>query len=182
MTSSQSREPDFALATPDGDDRERRICTKCGFVDYVNPKVVAGSVVTDEAGHILMCRRAIEPRKGFWTLPAGFLEEGESVDEGARREALEEACARIETLDLLALYSIPRISQVQIFFRARLADPAIAAGPESLEVALYAFDDIPMDSLAFPTVRWALEDFRARIGQDAITPAIRGQGAGLAPY
>jgi len=133
MTSRQSQEPDFTLATPQDDDRERRICRTCGFVDYVNPKIVAGSVVADEAGRILMCRRAIEPRKGFWTLPAGYLEEGESVEEGAQREALEEACATIETLDLLALYSIPRISQVQIFFRARLSDPHIAAGPGSLE-------------------------------------------------
>ncbi|MEO1038894.1 MAG: NUDIX hydrolase [Pseudomonadota bacterium] len=182
MSEQPSTKPSFQSGVPDGDDRVRQICRTCGFVDYINPKIVAGSVVSDEVGRILMCKRAIEPRKGFWTLPAGFLEEGESVDEGARREALEEACAKIETIDLLAVYSIPRISQVQIFFRARMVAPEIAVGPESEAVDFYRFEDIPMDALAFPSVRWALEDYRARLGQKTIIPAMRRQGEDLAPY
>lgn len=174
-------EPDFAVTTPEGDDRERRVCTTCGFIDYENPKIVAGAVAESPDGRILMCKRAIEPRKGFWTLPAGFMEQGESVADAARREAREEACARLELIDLLAVYSIPRISQVQMFFRARLADPAIAPGPESLKVALYAWDEIPFNDLAFPSVRWALEDWRARRGRAGDPPAMRTQGADFAP-
>jgi ADP-ribose pyrophosphatase YjhB (NUDIX family) len=173
--------PHFELTTPDGDDRERRICTTCGFVDYENPKIVAGAVVESADGRILMCKRAIEPRMGFWTLPAGYMEQGESVADAARREAREEACASLELIDLLAVYSIPRISQVQMYFRARLADPSIAAGPESQEVALYAWDEIPFNDLAFPSVRWALEDWRARRGQTGLPPALRTQGEDFAP-
>lgn len=148
----------FETRVPDGDDRARQVCATCGFVNYVNPKIVVGSVVTWET-KILLCRRAIEPRKGFWTLPAGFMEEGETVEDGARREAREEACANIVIDGLLAVYSVPRISQVQIMFRAHLASPEIAIGPESLEVGLFAYDDIPWTELAFPTVTWALRHF-----------------------
>lgn len=174
-------EPDFELKTPSGDDRERRVCTTCGFVDYVNPKIVAGAVAQSADGRILMCKRAIEPRKGFWTLPAGFMEQGESVADAARREAREEACAQLELIDLLAVYSIPRISQVQMFYRARLAAPEIAPGPESQDVALYHWDEIPFNELAFPSVRWALEDWRARKGSSNEPPALRTQGEDFAP-
>lgn len=152
--------PNFRIETPEGDDRPRQVCGTCGFVNYVNPKIVVGSVVTF-GDKFLFCRRAIEPRRGFWTLPAGFLEEAESVEDGAVREALEEACARIEIDGLLAVYSIPRISQVQLMFRARLVDPVIAPGPESLDVALLGWNDIPWGELAFPSVRWALEQYRS---------------------
>lgn len=145
---------------PAGDDRPRSVCGECGFVAYVNPKVVVGSIVV-EAGRVLLCKRAIEPRRGFWTLPAGFLEEGETVEAGAAREAREEACAAIAIEGLLAVYSVPRISQVQLMFRASMAAPGIAVGPESLEVAWVAWDDIPWSELAFPTVAWALRDWRA---------------------
>ncbi|MFW5661155.1 MAG: NUDIX domain-containing protein [Oceanicaulis sp.] len=178
-----SRSPDFSLRVPEGDDRTRRVCDTCGFVDYVNPKIVAGSVVTDEAGRILMCRRAIEPRRGWWTLPAGYLEQGEAVEAGAAREAFEEARAKIEIVDLLAVYSIPRISQVQIFFRARLAEPGVSAGPESQEVAFFDWDDIPWDALAFPSVKWALEDWRARnVTPAPCAPAMRSQSETVKPY
>ena len=145
----------FHLSVPDGDSLERRVCGHCGFVDYQNPKIVVGSVVRHE-GKILMCRRAIEPRSGFWTVPAGYMELGETPQAGAAREALEEACAAIETGELLAVYTIARLSQVQIFYRASLVDPAIAAGEESLEVGLFGWDEIPWDELAFPSVAWAL--------------------------
>jgi ADP-ribose pyrophosphatase YjhB (NUDIX family) len=142
-------------AIPEGDDRERLICPDCGFVQYENPKIVVGSVVRFE-DRFLMCRRAIMPRRGFWTLPAGYLELNEAPIDGARREAWEEARARIDIDALLAVYDVPRISQVQMIWRARLHEPVFAPGPESLEVKLFAWDEIPWDDIAFPTVRWAL--------------------------
>jgi len=146
-------------AVPAGDDRERLICPDCGFIQYDNPKIVVGSVASWQ-DRILLCRRAINPRDGFWTLPAGYMELNETTIEGATREAWEEARAKIEIDALLAVYNIPRLSQVQIFYRARLLTDAVAAGPESREVRLFAWDDIPWDDLAFPTVRWALRHHR----------------------
>jgi ADP-ribose pyrophosphatase YjhB (NUDIX family) len=148
-------QPPFVRQVPDGDSRARLVCADCGFVNYENPKVVVGAVVRHE-GRILMCRRAIDPRRGFWTLPAGYLELNETTPEGAQREAWEEARAKIEIDGLLAVYSIPRLSQVQVMFRARLATPEIAPGPESLEVKLFAWEEIPWEEIAFPSVRWAL--------------------------
>ena len=110
-------------------------------------------------GKILMCRRAIPPREGFWTLPAGYLETGETSEAGAAREAWEEARAEIEIETLLALYNIPRISQVQLIYRAGLRNPDVSAGPESLEVGLFLWDEIPWDDIAFPSVRWALDHY-----------------------
>src|SRR6202000_752420 len=116
---------------PEGDDRERLVCGECGFVLYDNPKIVVGSVVRWR-DKILMCRRAINPRRGFWTLPAGYLELNESTQAGAAREAWEEARAKIAIETLLAIYDIPRISQVQLIYRARLVDDAVPAGPARL--------------------------------------------------
>ena len=158
----------FEKRRHEGDDQDRLTCRDCGFIAYENPKIVVGSVVAvpraggDDA--VLLCRRAIEPRRGFWTLPAGYLEMGETVEEGARREAWEEARARIETQGVLAVYSIARFGQVQVMFRARLGAPDFAAGPESLEVRAFAWDDIPWDDIAFPTVRWALQAWREGAG------------------
>ena len=143
------------LVRPQGDDRERFVCTSCETVHYVNPKIVVGSVCT-LGGRLLLCRRAIEPRVGFWTSPAGWLENGETAEEGAMREAREEACADIAIEGLIAVYSIPRIEQVQILFRARLLSADVAAGPESQEVRLVEWDEIPWGQLAFPTVGWVL--------------------------
>ena len=148
----------FSSKIPEGDDKPRSVCDTCGFIDYVNPKIVAGSVVRYD-DKFLLCRRAIEPRRGYWTLPAGFMEQGETVEEAARREAQEEACADIEIDAMLGMYSVPRISQVQIMFVAHLNAPRFDVGPESLEVALFAWHDIPWDELAFPTVHWALEHY-----------------------
>ena len=159
---------DFRLAVPDGDDRGRRMCTRCSFVDYVNPKIVAGSVVVKD-GLILLCRRAIAPRIGFWTLPAGYMEEGESVEEAAAREAREEAMADIAIDNLLAVYSVPRIAQVQIMFRARLVSD-FAPGPESTEVKLFRWQDIPWSELAFPTVVWALTHYAKTRHDRAFVP------------
>ncbi len=162
-------------AIPPGDDRERLLCPDCGYVAYQNPLIIVGSVVTwSEAGRdkILLCRRAIAPRQGYWTLPAGFMEEHETTQAGARREAWEEARARIEIDALLAIYDIPRISQVQLIFRARLLSPDVSAGPESQEVGLFDWNAIPWRDLAFPTVHWALRDYDARRGQTGFAPAI----------
>jgi ADP-ribose pyrophosphatase YjhB (NUDIX family) len=160
---------------PPGDDRERLTCPDCGFIAYENPKMVAGSVVSVD-GKIMLCRRAIEPRKGYWTLPAGFLELHETPVEGAKREAWEEARARIAIDALLAVYSVPRISQVQLIYRATLAEPGFEAGPESLEVALFDWTDIPWTELAFPSVKWALDEYRLRLGQDGFAPGVNPPG------
>jgi ADP-ribose pyrophosphatase YjhB (NUDIX family) len=160
---------DFSQKTPEGDDKERAVCNQCGFIHYVNPKVVVGSVV-QWGNRILMCRREIEPRRGFWTLPAGYLEEHETTEEGAMREAQEEACADISITGLLAVYNIPRISQVQLMYTAELTSEDIAPGPESQEVALFSWDEIPRGQLAFPSVVWALNQFRQVQGRDHFPP------------
>ena len=152
--------PSFIRTTPQGEDRERLTCPDCGFVAYENPKIVVGSVVAVD-GRIMLCRRAIEPRRGFWTLPAGDMEMGETVEEGAAREAWEEARARIAIEGVLAVYSIARIGQVQVIFRARLAEPGFEPGEESLDVRLFDWSEIPWDAIAFPSVHWALAAWRA---------------------
>lgn len=152
-------EPSFSRRVPPGDTMERRVCDHCGFTDYQNPKIVVGAVVRHD-GRILLCRRAIEPRRGFWTIPAGYLELNESPETGARREAREEAGADLRLGPLLAVYSVTRLSQVQLIYRGTLASPEIAAGVESLEIAFFAPEDIPHGELAFPSVHWALEHDR----------------------
>jgi ADP-ribose pyrophosphatase YjhB (NUDIX family) len=145
----------LGLARPTGDDRDRHVCRDCGTIHYENPKVVVGAVCTWR-DRLLICRRAIEPRSGYWTIPAGFLELGETAEEGAAREAWEEARARIRIDGLIATYSVPRIGQVQLLYRAALLDPGVEPGIESLEVMLVGWHEIPWDSLAFPTVEWVL--------------------------
>ncbi len=159
----------FRKQIPPGDDRERSVCEECGFIHYVNPKIVVGSVAIWEET-VLLCRRAIEPRRGYWTLPAGFLEEDETTEQGACREAWEEANASLEIVSLLALYSLPRISQVQLFYRARLQNPHIEAGIESEEVGLFEWQDIPWADLAFPTVLWALNHYRESADRENLPP------------
>lgn len=161
--------PHFERRVPEGDHTERYVCGRCGHIHYSNPKIVVGSVVTHE-GHILLCRRAIEPRKSYWTLPAGFLEEHETPEEGARREAREEALCEIVLDALLAVYSVPHISQVQLMYRARLARPDFAPGLESLETQLFAWDDIPWNALAFPSVHWALHHYRETKDRTVFVP------------
>ncbi len=151
----------FTRRVPDGDDHKRLVCDDCGFVAYENPKVVVGSVAT-WGDRILLCRRAIPPRRGFWTLPAGYLELGEATEAGARREAWEEARARLEIEQLLAVYTIARLSQVQLIYCARLLSAAVEPGPESLEVGLFAWEEIPWQDVAFPSVLWALEQHRSK--------------------
>ena len=159
----------FIRTVPEGDDRERLVCADCGHIAYENPKVVVGSVAT-LGDRLLICRRAIEPRKGYWTLPAGYLELHETPEDGAVREAVEEACAAIEIDRLLAVFSIPRLSQVQLIFRARLASPEVAPGPESTDVRLARWDEIPWDEIAFPSVRWSLDAWRQTRGKMDFAP------------
>ncbi len=168
--------PQFSSKRPDGDTHDRMVCDRCGFIDYVNPKIVVGSVITSQNEKIVMCRRAIEPRLGFWTIPAGYLEVHEDTVDGAKREALEEACADIAISSLLAVYNIPRISQVQLIYKAELVKPEIAAGPESLEVALVDWDDIPWSDLAFPSVHWALNHFDSVRTKDVFSPFTNPEG------
>lgn len=143
---------------PDGDDRPRQVCRFCNTVHYENPKMVVGCIPQWEE-KILLCRRAIEPRYGKWTLPAGFLEMGETVAEGARRETLEEACARVDDLVAYALYNLSFISQVYIMFRGRLLDTDYQPGNESLTVELFRENEIPWIDLAFPVVEKTLKKF-----------------------
>ena len=169
MTGNPYQHSNFNLKVPEGDNRERHVCEDCGWIHYVNPKIVVGAVCTWE-DRILLCRRAIEPRYGYWTIPAGFMEERETTQEGAAREAWEEAKADIEIGALLGVYNIPRISQVHMIYRAVLKSPEVGVGEESLEVKFVTWDEIPWDDLAFPSVRWALRDFERTLGQEAFQP------------
>lgn len=146
---------EVGLRVPAGDQRLRHVCTACGSIHYLNPKLVAGTLPIWE-DKILLCRRAIEPRSGFWTLPAGFMEIGESTGEAAIRETQEEACARIELGDMYTLINIPQISQVHIIYRARLLDLDFAPGEESLETRLFSEHEIPWDELAFRSISLSL--------------------------
>jgi len=143
---------------PEGDSLPRHVCAVCGTIHYSNPKVVVGCLPEWE-DRVLLCRRAIQPRLGLWTLPAGFLEDGESVTTGATRETLEEANARVEVGPLYTVISITHISQIYMMFRARLTDLDFGPGPESLEVRLFAEEDIPWERLAFRTIGRTLRNY-----------------------
>ena len=152
------------LGIPPGDDRERHICPACDTIHYFNPRIVTGCLpVFDDQGEdkILLCRRAIEPRYGRWTLPAGFMENGETTEQGAARECWEEARAKVKVGQLYTMTSIPGINQVHMFFHARLPEPSFDPGPESLEVKLFREQEIPWDQLSFTSVRITLEHFFA---------------------
>ena len=145
---------------PPGDQLPRFVCDACGTIHYENPKLVAGCV-PEWQGQILLCRRAIEPRRGFWTVPAGFMENGETLMAAAAREAVEEAQAEVEIGSLLAIFHALRAQQVHVFFRARLAVPRFGVGPESLEVQLVEERDVPWDEIAFPSGVFALRRYFA---------------------
>jgi ADP-ribose pyrophosphatase YjhB (NUDIX family) len=140
---------------PPGDHLSRYVCPSCGAIHYQNPKIVAGCVPEFE-GRILLCRRAIEPRYGLWTIPAGFMENGETTQQAAHRESVEEACANVEIGSLLAVVHVLHADQVHVMFRARLSTPEFAAGAESLEVMLCDESQIPWAEIAFLSVDFAL--------------------------
>jgi ADP-ribose pyrophosphatase YjhB (NUDIX family) len=149
-----------ALRVPEGDHLPRYVCTSCGEIHYQNPRIIAGCVIEHERS-ILLCRRAIEPRRGFWTAPAGFMENGESVHDAAAREAMEEALASVRLGSLLAVVNVLRAHQVHIMFRATLATPGYGVGPESLETQLYPEEQIPWPEVAFLSVEFALRRYLA---------------------
>lgn len=142
------------FAIPDGDDRPRYLCDSCGAIHYQNPRIVAGTLPVS-GSRVLLCKRAISPRKGYWTLPAGYMENGETTSEAALRETWEEACARVDILNLYTLINLPHINQVYMIFLAELQG-GFDIGPESLEVALFEEQEIPWDQLAFPTIERTL--------------------------
>lgn len=146
------------VRVPDGDTLPRHVCPACGAIHYQNPKLVVGSIPVWE-DRILLCRRAIEPRCGLWTLPAGFMENGETIAQAALRETEEEANANVEIGDLFTLYNLPHISQVYMLFQARLLDLSFSAGLETLEVKLFTEAEIPWETLAFRAIRETLKHF-----------------------
>ena len=166
--------------TPLGDHLPRYVCPSCGTIHYQNPKIVAGCVPEYE-GRLLLCRRAIEPRYGFWTIPAGFMENGETTQQAAQRESLEEACAEVEVGSLLAVVHVLHADQVHIMFRAKLPVPQFAAGAESLEVMLCEEAAIPWDDIAFLSVEFALrrylDDRRRRVEEHHFTTIDLRRGA-----
>ena len=147
-----------SLRVPDGDLLARFVCDGCGVIHYQNPKIVVGCVAEFE-GRILICKRAIEPRVGYWTVPAGFLENGETLQQGAAREADEEALAKVEILSLLTIVHVIPAHQVHVFFRARLLDPVIGAGPESLDAKLVTAAELPWADIAFASTDYTLRRF-----------------------
>lgn len=149
-----------SLKVPAGDNRPRHVCERCGTIHYQNPKMVVGCI-PEWGDRLLLCRRAIEPRYGLWTLPAGFMENGETMAECAVRETLEEAGARVELLGLFNLINLPDINQVYIMYRARLLDLDFHPGEESLETALFTEEEIPWDRIAFRTILITLKHYYA---------------------
>lgn len=147
-----------AHRVPDGDNRPRFICDSCDTIHYQNPRIIAGCLPFHE-DKVLLCRRAIAPREGFWTLPAGFLENGETTAQGALRETMEEANARAEIVQLYTLFSLPHISQIYMFFRAELTDLDFHPGEESLETKLFTHAEIPWNDLAFPVITETLKHY-----------------------
>jgi len=169
-----------SLRVPAGDNLPRHVCDTCATVHYSNPKIVAGCIVM-HAGSILICKRAIEPRKGYWTLPAGFMEHGESVLDAAAREAREEACVEVELEALYAVVDVIHAGQVHMMYRGRMKGPEHHPGPESLETALVSIDAIPWDELAFPSVRFTLEKYRSdlKAGSFGLHTAVFDKGPKL---
>jgi ADP-ribose pyrophosphatase YjhB (NUDIX family) len=158
MKYCQSCGSPVAVTIPEGDNRQRHVCSSCGDIHYQNPKIVAGCLpVWDDK--VLLCRRAIDPRYNFWTLPAGFMENGETLEQAAKRESMEEANAELEDLSLFTVISLPHISQVYMMFRARLRNDRFFPGDESLETRLFSESEIPWEELAFQTIHRTLETF-----------------------
>lgn len=163
-----------SLRIPEGDNRERFVCDSCATIHYQNPKIVAGCIPEWE-GHILLCRRAIEPRYGLWTLPAGFMENGETTEQAAMRETWEEAGARVDITSLYSIFSIPHISQVYMLFRGELCNGHYTPGHESLECELFQEHSVPWERLAFPVVQETLQRYFVDKNSDSGFPLQRGE-------
>ena len=148
------------VKVPEGDSLPRAVCTECRTIHYQNPRIVTGTLPIWR-DQVLLCKRAIAPREGYWTLPAGYLENSETIAAGAARETMEEANALVSNLHLYTVFSLPHISQVYTFFRADLEGPNYSSGPESLAVELFSEQDIPWDELAFPVINITLQHYFA---------------------
>ncbi|MEZ6131333.1 MAG: NUDIX hydrolase [Planctomycetaceae bacterium] len=161
----------FKARIPPGDSLERMVCDQCNWIHYDNPRIIVTGLCLWE-DQVLMCRRAIAPRYGFWTLPGGFMEIGETVEQAACREVREEARAEVQIESLLATYTVPRIGQIHLVYVARLTAPQFAAGDESLDVQLFPLtnDGLPWDDLAFPVNHWALRDYLSLEGRPVTQP------------
>lgn len=159
------------FAIPPGDTRKRHMCRRCGTIHYSNPRIVVGSLST-WGNKVLLCRRAIEPRRGYWTLPAGFLENGESSSEGAKRETREEAGSEVEIVNLFSFLDVPHLNQVHLFFRATPHNEEVSPGPESLEAKFFEISSIPWNLIAFRTVTHTLEWFKSESQEPNSTPKI----------
>jgi ADP-ribose pyrophosphatase YjhB (NUDIX family) len=155
---SQCGQQSIVLSTPLNDTMVRKVCQHCQTVHYENPKIIIGAVTTFE-DKFLLCKRAIEPQLGLWTYPAGFLENGESLEEGIKREAYEEAVVEIDISHLIATYSLTRMNQIHIIYAATMSKPEFKTSTESSEVLLFERHKIPWENLAFPVIRWALNAF-----------------------
>ena len=159
----------ISIAIPEGDNRERHMCFDCGEIQYQNPKVIAGCLPVWE-DKIVLCKRAIEPRYGTWTIPAGFLENGETIEQGAVRETWEEALAKVTNLELYQIFNVTRVNQIYMLFRAKLSDPkGYGVGTESLEVELFSEEDIPWDGISFKVIHHTLERFLHERKNNAFT-------------
>lgn len=143
---------------PLGDQQLRQVCSECGTIHYVNPKVICGALALWE-GKVLLCRRAIEPRYGLWTLPAGYMELFETMEQGSARETREEALAEVDIEQLYCMYNIPRIGQIYVLFKAQIINGQFGAGEETLESRLFSEEEIPWDQLAFPSVERTLRHY-----------------------
>ncbi|HJF27599.1 MAG TPA: NUDIX hydrolase, partial [Acinetobacter lwoffii] len=143
---------------PLGDQQLRKVCTTCGYIHYINPKIICGALVVWE-NKVLLCRRAIEPRYGLWTLPAGYMELFETMEQGAARETREEAEAEIEIEQLYCMYNIPRIGQIYVLFKSTLLNGKFGAGEETIESQLFEEENIPWSELAFPSVEQTLRHY-----------------------
>lgn len=148
----------LSVFIPPDDNRERHVCEHCGHIHYQNPRIIVCSIPTWE-NKVLLCKRAIEPRMGLWTLPGGFMENGETTQDAAMRETSEEACASIVVHELYSLFNVAHIDQVHLFYRATLLGPDFAPGAESLEVALFSAEEVPWHELAFPAVASTLQQY-----------------------
>ncbi|MBL42753.1 MAG: NUDIX hydrolase [Rhodospirillaceae bacterium] len=170
ISSSDNNFPsNYRLETPKGDNKQRIICNKCNYIHYINPKIVVGGVISYKKS-ILLCKRAIEPQKGYWTIPAGYLEENESTEEGALREIYEESGVKPQIQGLLAIYSLKHISQIQLIYKFLSINKDLNPGVETEEADYFDWENIPWNELAFPSVRWALNHFKEAEGKEFFIP------------
>lgn len=164
---SECGSADIRLSVPDGDNFTRQMCGKCGTVHYANPKMIVGCLVTD-GPKVLLCKRAIEPRHGLWNLPCGFLENGETVEQGALRETWEEALVKVSDPRLHCIYSLPHVNQVYVIFIAELRHRTLGVTNESLEIMFFEQKEIPWDDIAFTSTTFALERYFEFLGQKSV--------------